>query len=48
LRLDDLVFAELDNGYAPGTRFSEVRGILGFSFGHQKLYPRSEQDLVPP
>lgn len=45
LRLDDLLFTELDNGYAPGTRFQAVQGILGFSFGHQKVFPRSHQDI---
>lgn len=45
LRLDDLLLGELDNGYAPGTRFKAVQGIMGFSFGHQKVFPRTDQDL---
>ena len=46
LRLDDLVFPALDNTYPSGTRFSSVQGISGFSFGHQKLFVRSFDDLV--
>jgi cytosine/adenosine deaminase-related metal-dependent hydrolase len=46
LRLDDLIFPTLDNTYVPGTRFTSITGISGFSFSHQKLYPRSLQDLV--
>jgi hypothetical protein len=48
LRLDDLLWPELDNVYPPGSRFSSVNGIAGFSFGHCKLYPRSPADLVSP
>jgi hypothetical protein len=48
LRLDDLLDADLDNTYAPGTAFSSVQGIFGFSFGHYKLYPRSAADLTTP
>ncbi len=47
LRVDDLVWPDLDNQYAPGTTFSALSGIAGFSFGHQKLYPRSAADLTP-
>jgi Amidohydrolase family len=47
LRLDDLLWPDLDNQYAAGTTFSSLQGILGFSFGHQKLYPRSAADLAP-
>jgi hypothetical protein len=39
LRLDDLIYPDLDNGYPVGSKFASVTGILGFSFGHQKLYP---------
>jgi imidazolonepropionase-like amidohydrolase len=45
LRLDDLIWPELDNQYLPGTRFSTLQGIAGFSFGHQKLWPRAATDL---
>jgi thrombospondin type 3 repeat protein len=48
LRLDDLIDADLDNTYAPGTAFSSVQGIAGFSFGHCKLYPLSAADLASP
>jgi hypothetical protein len=47
LRLDDLIAADLDNLYPVGTRFSSLHGIAGFSFSHQKLYPRTLEDLVP-
>jgi hypothetical protein len=46
LRLDDLLYTELDNAFAPGTRFSAVTGLLGRSFDHQKLYPRSAVDFA--
>jgi len=48
LRLDDLLYPELDNVYPVGTRFSAVEGIAGFSFEHQKLYPRRAADLALP
>jgi hypothetical protein len=47
LRLDDLLYPELDNTFAPGTRFTRVTGIVGQSFEHQKLWPRGADDLVP-
>jgi cytosine/adenosine deaminase-related metal-dependent hydrolase len=46
LRLDDLLYPELDNLYPAGTVFSAVEGIAGFSFGHQKLFPRGATDLT--
>ena len=46
LRLDDLLYPELDNLYPAGTVFSAVEGIAGFSFGHQKLFPRGAADLT--
>ena len=46
LRLDDLLYPELDNLYPVGTVFSAVNGIAGFSFGHQKLFPRGAADVV--
>ena len=46
LRVDDLLFPELDNAFARGTRFRSVTGVLGTSFGHAKLWPRSESDLI--
>jgi Amidohydrolase family len=50
LRLDDLITPDLDNQYPVATRFSSVQGISGFSFAHQKLYPRALEDLTlqPP
>jgi hypothetical protein len=48
LRLDDALLTELDNTYAPGQRFDAVQGILGFSFGHHKLWPRAPGDLAVP
>jgi hypothetical protein len=46
LRLDDLLYPELDNVFTPGTPFSSVTGVLGRSFDHQKLYPRNAADLA--
>jgi hypothetical protein len=46
LRVDDLLVPELDNVFARGMRFRSVTGILGTSFGHAKLWPRSEADLA--
>ena len=46
LRLDDLLYPELDNLYPVGTVLSAVEGIAGFSFGHQKLFPRGAADLT--
>jgi hypothetical protein len=46
LRVDDLFAPELDNVFPPGTRFRFVTGVLGRSFGHQKLWPRDATDLV--
>jgi cytosine/adenosine deaminase-related metal-dependent hydrolase len=47
LRLDDLLHPELDNTFAPGTAFTRVTGIVGRSFDHQKLWPRTAADLEP-
>jgi cytosine/adenosine deaminase-related metal-dependent hydrolase len=46
LRLDDLLVTELDNEYPVGTSFASIVGVSGFSFDHQKLYPRSLADIV--
>jgi cytosine/adenosine deaminase-related metal-dependent hydrolase len=48
LRLDDLLYPGLDNVYPSGSVFSSITGIAGFSFGHQKLYPRGPSDLAAP
>ncbi len=47
LRLDDLIWADLDNLFPVGTPFGALQGIAGLSFGHHKLYPRSATDLTP-
>jgi hypothetical protein len=46
LRLDDLLWPELDNGYPLGTRFRFVQGIYGRSFSHQKLWPTQADDVA--
>jgi cytosine/adenosine deaminase-related metal-dependent hydrolase len=47
LRLDDLLYPELDNVFTPGTRFTTITGILGHSFEHAKLWPQGAEALVP-
>jgi cytosine/adenosine deaminase-related metal-dependent hydrolase len=47
LRVDDALFPELDNTFPVGTRFTSLSGILGYSFAHSKLWPRSRDDLLP-
>jgi hypothetical protein len=47
LRVDDFFFDALDNTYDLGVTFSNVTGVLGFSFSNRKLYPRSAADLTP-
>jgi hypothetical protein len=47
LRIDDLLCPELDNRHPVGTPWSSVTGILGRSFDHQKLWPRTTSDLEP-
>jgi hypothetical protein len=46
LRIDDLLYPALDNGYPLNTTFVSIDGILGFSSSDFKLLPRSEADLV--
>jgi hypothetical protein len=48
LRLDDLIWPELDNQFEVGTRFDFVQGISGRSFSHQKLWPTRASDLASP
>jgi imidazolonepropionase-like amidohydrolase len=48
LRLDDLLAPDLDNQYPPGTVFTSIQGVAGFSFSHRKLYPLALEDLVLP
>jgi len=47
LRVDDALYPELDNTFSVGAHFSSLSGILGYSFGHSKLWPRSGADLSP-
>jgi cytosine/adenosine deaminase-related metal-dependent hydrolase len=47
LRLDDALFGDLDNQFAVGARFRSLQGIAGFSFSHQKLWPRLASDVEP-
>ncbi len=50
LRVDDYIYAELENGAAftrtIGTRFTSITGIGHESFGYRKLLPRDANDLV--
>lgn len=46
LRLDDALFGDLDNHFIVGARFRSLQGIAGFSFSHQKLWPRLALDVV--
>jgi hypothetical protein len=46
LRLDDALFGDLDNQFVVGARFRSLQGIAGFSFSHQKLWPRLALDVV--
>jgi imidazolonepropionase-like amidohydrolase len=47
LRIDDLLYPDLDNTYPVGTAFSKIVGIHSFSFANYKLLPRNAADLVP-
>ena len=47
LRVDDALDTDLDNTFPVGTRFSSLRGIVGQSFSHRKLWPRGSADLEP-
>lgn len=46
LRVDDAIYAELDNTYAVGTQFSALVGVLYYSFDNFKLEPRDASDLM--
>lgn len=48
LRIDDQLYVALDNVYPVGTTFSNITGILGYSFNNFKLLPRSAADLTTP
>jgi cytosine/adenosine deaminase-related metal-dependent hydrolase len=47
LRVDDALYPELDNTFPVGAQFTSLSGILGQSFSHSKLWPRSADDLSP-
>jgi hypothetical protein len=46
LRVDDLLAPELGNDIPDGAPYRSVTGILGYSFGHWKLWPRGAEDIV--
>ncbi len=48
LRVDDDLYAALDNTYALGTTFTKIVGVCGFSYSHRKIWPRSATDVVTP
>lgn len=45
LRIDDQIFAALDNTCAVGTAFTGITGIGTFSFSNYKLLPRQGSDI---
>jgi cytosine/adenosine deaminase-related metal-dependent hydrolase len=47
LRVDDALYPELDNTFGTGARFVSLTGVLGYSYGHAKLWPRGPGDIVP-
>jgi cytosine/adenosine deaminase-related metal-dependent hydrolase len=46
VRINDAMFAPLDNLCAVGSTFSTVTGTLAYGFGSYKLEPRSAADIV--
>ncbi|MFO0674976.1 MAG: thrombospondin type 3 repeat-containing protein [Polyangiaceae bacterium] len=48
LRVDDTMYAPLDNTYAVGTTFSKIVGVCAYSFDNAKIWPRSAADLTTP
>jgi hypothetical protein len=47
LRIDDLLCPDIENTYPAATSFTRITGILGRSFDHQKLWPRTPTELEP-
>ncbi len=47
LRVDDLLYQDFDNVFPAGTTFLAITGILGRSFGHEKIFVREASDLEP-
>jgi cytosine/adenosine deaminase-related metal-dependent hydrolase len=48
LRIDDELYAPLDNTYACGTSFSQITGIAGSTFSEYKVWPRSAAEFTTP
>lgn len=46
LRVNDQFFAELDNVCPIGAAFTDITGVLNYSFSNYKLEPRSDADLA--
>ncbi|HSQ62735.1 MAG TPA: amidohydrolase family protein [Polyangiaceae bacterium] len=54
-RVDDLLYAKYGTtgtayppaGYTNGSTFTSLAGVLGFSYGNSKLWPRDAADIVP-
>jgi len=46
LRVDDAIYAELDNTYPVGTQFSALVGVLYYSFDNFKIEPRDAGDIM--
>ncbi|MBN2357830.1 MAG: thrombospondin type 3 repeat-containing protein [Deltaproteobacteria bacterium] len=46
LRVDDLIYQELDNTFAVGTSFSALVGPLHYSFSNFKILPRDANDVM--
>jgi cytosine/adenosine deaminase-related metal-dependent hydrolase len=46
LRIDDLLYPDLDNDFVAGTKLLQVTAVLGQSFDHQKLWPRGPNDFA--
>ena len=47
-RVDDFLFAPLDNLCAVGETFAGITGVHSYSFGNYKLLPRDENDFDSP
>ncbi len=45
LRIDDALFAAMDNTCPLGSLFADIRGVLTFSFSNFKLLPRGAADF---
>ena len=45
LRVDDLIYTDLDNTYAVGEVISAISGVMFFSYSNAKILPRDAADL---